>query len=342
MEKNKHLYSIGETARMMGISVQMLRNYSNAGLLKPDVIDEVSGYRYYSFQQFHYIDRIRYLRSLGMPLSDIQEILTEGTVDTMQKLLEKQRLRVEEERRRINEMYEDIVWYQSYFSYLQQYDFDKVPYLVKLDKRCILAVDYRSEDDVEAVETRLAALKNSEGLNKMQYRRQFGYLADYDALFEGAFEPKKYFVYVKEQLFDHPNIVELPAGVYLCFRSRICAGEWDSGILKKYMQKYQKPAYVVFWNKIYKKDLTLYLKQSLEYRTSKKETKALKKCGVSFFFYYQYDQGGCKYDETKISSRIYGNCNGGKPDGMWFRKDSDVHHGSGSRDRKYDGDYGER
>lgn len=88
MEKNKHLYSIGETARMMGISVQMLRNYSNAGLLKPDVIDEVSGYRYYSFQQFHYIDRIRYLRSLGMPLSDIQEILTEGTVDTMQKLLE--------------------------------------------------------------------------------------------------------------------------------------------------------------------------------------------------------------------------------------------------------------
>ena len=95
------------------------------------------------------------------------------------------------------------------------------------------------------METRLAALKNSEGLNKMQYRRQFGYLADYDALFEGAFEPKKYFVYVKEQLFDHPNIVELPAGVYLCFRSRICAGEWDSGILKKYMQKYQKPAYVV-------------------------------------------------------------------------------------------------
>ena len=176
-------------------------------------------------------EKTRYLRSLGMPLSDIQEILTEGTVDTMQKLLEKQRLRVEEERRRINEMYEDIVWYQSYFSYLQQYDFDKVPYLVKLDKRCILAVDYRSEDDVEAVETRLAALKNSEGLNKMQYRRQFGYLADYDALFEGAFEPKKYFVYVKEQLFDHPNIVELPAGVYLCFRSRICAGEWDSGIL---------------------------------------------------------------------------------------------------------------
>ena len=39
MEKTteKHLYSIGETARMMGISVQQLRNYSNAGLLTPYV-----------------------------------------------------------------------------------------------------------------------------------------------------------------------------------------------------------------------------------------------------------------------------------------------------------------
>ena len=155
--KEKHLYSIGETARMMGISVQMLRNYSNAGLLKPDVVDEISGYRYYSFKQFHYIDRIRYLRSLDMPLSDIEEILKEGTVDTMQKLLEKQRQRIEEERRRINEMYEDIVWYQQYFSYLQQYDFDNIPYLVQLDKRYILTVDYKETDDVEAVETRLAA-----------------------------------------------------------------------------------------------------------------------------------------------------------------------------------------
>ena len=93
MEKKeeKRLYSIGETAKIMGISVQMLRNYSNAGLLTPDSVDEESGYRYYSFRQFHYIDRIRYLRSLGMPLSDIQEVLTEGTVETMQKLLEKQR-----------------------------------------------------------------------------------------------------------------------------------------------------------------------------------------------------------------------------------------------------------
>lgn len=244
-ETHLHLYSIGETARLMGISVQMLRNYSNAGLLTPDVVDEESGYRYYSFRQFHYIDRIKYLRSLGMSLSDIQEILREGTVETMQKLLEKQREKVEEERKHINEMYEDILWYQDYFSYLQQYDFEGVPYLVKHEKRWILTVDYGADDNVESVETRLAALKNSEGMDRLRYQRQFGFLADYDALAAGDFAPKKYFVYVRDRVFDHPNIMELPAGIYLCFRSRICAGEWESGLLRKYMKKYKKPAYAI-------------------------------------------------------------------------------------------------
>lgn len=244
-DKNKHLYSIGETARMMGISVQQIRNYSNAGLLTPDVVDEESGYRYYSFQQFHYIDRIRYLRGLDMPLQDIEEILKEGTVDKMQELLEKQRKRIEAERERINEMYEEIVWYQQYFSYLQQYDFDNVPYLVQLDKRYVLTVDIGETYDVEDVETRLATLKNSEGLNKAHYRRQFGYLADYNALFRGEFEPLKYFVYLKDKPFDHPNIMELPAGTYLCFRSRIRVEGPEVSQLQQYIKRYRKAAYVI-------------------------------------------------------------------------------------------------
>lgn len=244
-EERRQLYSIGETARMMGMSVQQLRNYSNAGILSPDVIDESSGYRYFSFKQFHYIDRIRYLRSLGMPLSDIGEIVKAGTVDTMQRLLEKQRERIEEERRKINEQYDDIVWYQEYFSYLQKYDFDDTPYLLSMGKRYVLSVDYREEDDVESVETRLAALRNSEGFNQVRYRRQFGYLTDFGSMMSGRFLPKKYFVYLKEKPFDHPNIVELPEGMYLCFRTRICEEEWSPERLEKYIHRFKKPVYAV-------------------------------------------------------------------------------------------------
>lgn len=63
----KRLYSIGETAKLMGISVQTLRNYSNLSILRPYYINEQTGYRYFTFEQFHYIDRIRYLRTLECP-----------------------------------------------------------------------------------------------------------------------------------------------------------------------------------------------------------------------------------------------------------------------------------
>ena len=241
----RKLYSIGETARIMGVSVQKLRNYSNAGMLTPGYIDEDSGYRYYSFEQFHYIDRIRYLRELDMPLSDIQEILHQGTVDTMEELLEKQRRRIEAEKKRISMLYEDILWYQDYFAYLRQYDFENVPYLVQMDKRYILTVDYAAGDTVESVETRLAALKNSEGFAGLHYRRQFGYVADYEALCDGRFQPEKYYVYLKDPDFSHPSIQVLPAGMYLCVRSRICAGEWNSDNLARYLEKYQKPVWVL-------------------------------------------------------------------------------------------------
>ena len=74
----KKLYSIGETAKIMGISVQTLRNYSAFSFLQPAYINEETGYRYYSFEQFHIIDRIKYLRSFELPLSEIEEIMMDG------------------------------------------------------------------------------------------------------------------------------------------------------------------------------------------------------------------------------------------------------------------------
>lgn len=62
----KDLYSIGETARLLGVTTQTLRFYDKCGLLQPRHVDESTGYRYYSFNQFHYIDRIKYLQHFGV------------------------------------------------------------------------------------------------------------------------------------------------------------------------------------------------------------------------------------------------------------------------------------
>ena len=58
----KELYSIGEVSEIMGVSVQTLRYYSNINLILPKYVNPSTGYRYYSVDQFHFIDRIKLKR----------------------------------------------------------------------------------------------------------------------------------------------------------------------------------------------------------------------------------------------------------------------------------------
>lgn len=68
---------------------------------------------------------------------------------------------------------------------------------------------------------RLAALKSRKQEERLAYRRQYGFLMDFDAMLEGRFLEAGYFVYLREKpAVLSPGIRSLPAGEYLCFRSR--------------------------------------------------------------------------------------------------------------------------
>ncbi len=71
----KEKYTIGETAVLLGVSTQTLRYYDKIGLLPPKYIDEETGYRFYSYNQFHYIDKIKYLQGFGLSLEEIKVII---------------------------------------------------------------------------------------------------------------------------------------------------------------------------------------------------------------------------------------------------------------------------
>jgi len=61
----ENLYPIGKVAKIMGVSVQTLRYYGNIGLIEPAQINPTTGYRYYSVDQLHFIDRINTCKSSG-------------------------------------------------------------------------------------------------------------------------------------------------------------------------------------------------------------------------------------------------------------------------------------
>lgn len=76
------MYSIGEFAAFGRVSPRMLRHYDAIGLLKPDHIDEWSGYRSYGTRQLPDLYLIAELRELGVGLPAISRVFASRDRDT--------------------------------------------------------------------------------------------------------------------------------------------------------------------------------------------------------------------------------------------------------------------
>lgn len=74
---------IGEFSVLSQISIHMLRHYNEIGLLIPEYIDDFTGYRYYSEKQLPVANQIKALKSMGLSLSLIKEILTKTTIENL-------------------------------------------------------------------------------------------------------------------------------------------------------------------------------------------------------------------------------------------------------------------
>jgi len=76
----RELLQIGEVAKLIGVSPKTIRYYHQIGLLAEPKRTE-GGYRLYAAHDLLRLQRIRRLRSLGLPLDRIKEILGESDVE---------------------------------------------------------------------------------------------------------------------------------------------------------------------------------------------------------------------------------------------------------------------
>lgn len=81
------LIPIGRFSRMTRLSIKALRFYDEQALLAPVRVDPHTGYRYYSRLQANRAEAIRILRSTGMPLGEIRDLLAEDDPETTGKRL---------------------------------------------------------------------------------------------------------------------------------------------------------------------------------------------------------------------------------------------------------------
>src|SRR5579859_4323603 len=79
------MFSIGEFARLGGVSVRTLRHYDEIGLLPPATVDPDTGYRGYTARQLTQLNRILALKELGLSLTQARRLLNGVTVGGAQR-----------------------------------------------------------------------------------------------------------------------------------------------------------------------------------------------------------------------------------------------------------------
>lgn len=104
----KNLFSIGEVSKIKKITIKALRYYHKMGILIPSYVDEETGYRYYSIDQFVHIDIIKGCRSLGTSIKELQEIFKECNTDKLLEFLEVKKDKAEENIKKMKEIIKNI------------------------------------------------------------------------------------------------------------------------------------------------------------------------------------------------------------------------------------------
>ena len=231
----KEYYTIGETAKLLGVTTQTLRFYDRENILKPVHINDQTGYRYYSYTQFHVIDRIKYLQGFGLSLEEIGSIIQEGTAEALLPRLAARKEALLEQINQTVEQIKDIDWYINYFTYTGLSSENTDYYRVRLPERYVLEVPCDPEEPLSDMEIRLAEKKGKPPYSELPFRRQYGYRIHMEDLARQKFRPSSYFILTKSRP-DHicRDIQVIPEGNYVCFRTPILKECWDTESLKAY------------------------------------------------------------------------------------------------------------
>ncbi len=83
---------IKDFAELCGVSVRTLHYYDEIDLLKPSLVDEWTGYRYYDEKSILRMQEIMFYRELDFSLKSIKQIMSSPDYDKKQALMEQKRL----------------------------------------------------------------------------------------------------------------------------------------------------------------------------------------------------------------------------------------------------------
>ncbi|MEL7655539.1 MAG: MerR family transcriptional regulator, partial [Bacillota bacterium] len=89
--------TIGQMAKINAVTIQTLRLYDREGLLKPLVVGENTGYRYYHINQSARLDMIQFMKDYGLTLRKIKNHIEHKNVEDTVAFLKKRFVEIDQE-----------------------------------------------------------------------------------------------------------------------------------------------------------------------------------------------------------------------------------------------------
>lgn len=223
-----HLYSIGETAKLNDISIKSLRHYDEIGLLKPMFIDPDTGYRYYAYSQFSFIDKIKRYKNVGVSLKDLKEVFQSRDLNLLETLLQEQKQAIEAESRRLEDRRQDVQWLVDFFEYSKSLAVGNDLSIKEQPEMHVIRVPCDGDDSMYAMDLELRRIAASPSLRECQVLNPYGYILDFDRLMENAMYPVASTVCIRSlPARQSPYVTTIPRGRYLCCKANIFTERWD-------------------------------------------------------------------------------------------------------------------
>jgi DNA-binding transcriptional MerR regulator len=168
MEQDNYL-SIGEFARIVGITPNSLRVYDKRGIFSPAEHGQNlhNDYRYYSPMQITTVKMIRVLTKIGVPLEEIRKMAMERTLEKLIKLLRTQKEELAGEIRFLREAHSVIAMFLDLITEGLLADETEIVVREIPETRIILGEnsEYKEDEQFFGAFTRFCAARHTPELN---------------------------------------------------------------------------------------------------------------------------------------------------------------------------------
>lgn len=214
----KEFFSIGEISKLFDINKKTLRYYDEIGLFKPSFVNKDNNYRYYTLDQFQYLETIKYLKELGLSLDKIKYNLTNLNSEDVINSLEEQNNIIDT---KISEL--QLIKQKINKKIIQIKDSTRNDLLetireVDFNERQAVRLRHSIKTDYDIEFSLRKLIKMSDNKIFLTYGL-VGVSISRDDLIDRKYdEYKSIFIMIEEEKYDKSLIKIFPKGTYVCIR----------------------------------------------------------------------------------------------------------------------------